>query len=140
MSDQFDAAAKDELNKKLVWSSEYSVGVTELDHDHMMVFNAINHFKNGIRLKFESDFVESLFTVLLDHADGHFRAEEQHMAKIGYAGLEAHKAEHQAMKQELDDLYANFQAGDAASVAELVAFLNSWWVRHIIEDDAKYKI
>jgi hemerythrin len=139
MNYQFDAAAKDELNKNLVWSSEYSVGVTELDHDHMMVFNAIDHFKNGIRLKYEIDFVESLFTVLLEHADAHFRAEEQHMAKIGYAGLEAHKAEHQAMKRELDELYAKFQAGDATSVGDLVAFLNSWWLRHITEDDAKYK-
>ncbi len=82
MNYQFDAAAKDELNKNLVWSSEYSVGVTELDHDHMMVFNAINHFKNGVRLKFEIDFVETLFTTLLEHADSHFRAEEQHMANI----------------------------------------------------------
>jgi hemerythrin len=139
MDYQFDAAAKDELNKTLVWSSEYSVGVTELDHDHMMVFNAINQFKNGIRLKYEIDFVEQLFTMLLEHADAHFRAEEQHMAKIGYAGLEPHKAEHQAMKQELDKLYAKFQAGGAAAVGDLLVFLNSWWLRHITEDDAKYK-
>ena len=86
MNYQFDAAAKEELNKNLVWSSEYSVGVTELDHDHMMVFNAINHFKNGVRLKFEIDFVKTLFTTLLEHADFHFRAEEQHMANIGTPG------------------------------------------------------
>ncbi len=127
------------MNKNLVWSSEFSVGVAELDHDHMMVFNAINHFKNGVRLKFEIDFVETLFTTLFEHADSHFRAEEQHMANINYAGLKAHKAEHQAMKRELDELYAKFQAGGAAAVGELAAFLNSWWLRHITEDDAKYK-
>ena len=43
------------------------------------------------------------------------------------------------MKRELDELYAKFQAGGAAAVGELAAFLNSWWLRHITEDDAKYK-
>ena len=43
------------------------------------------------------------------------------------------------MKRELDGLYAKFQSGGAAAVGKLAAFLNSWWLRHITEDDAKYK-
>ena len=81
----------------------------------------------------------ALFTMLLQHSGVHFRAEEQHMEDIGYAGLETHKGEHQAMKKELEGLYVKIRAGGPTSMRELVSFLNGWWLRHIIEDDTKYK-
>jgi len=60
------------------------------------------------------------------------------MEEVGFAELEAHKAEHQKMKKQLDALHAQFTIDDPASIRELLSFLNNWWLRHITEEDTKY--
>ena len=130
------------LTRSLPWDEKYSVGNDRLDTDHVFIFNVIERFKNAVRLELEDDYVNLLFSQILEHAGSHFGAEERYMEEIGYPGLENHRRRHGEMMAELKRLRGRCETPRAdrqETLIDLVSFLNNWWLRHIMENDMDYK-
>jgi len=53
-------------------------------------------------------------------------------------GFETHKAEHQALVEQVVKLQGKLKAGKASISFELMHFLKIWLTKHIIESDKQY--
>jgi len=83
------------MNKKLFLPNALNVGVEEIDSEHRVLVDLINH---GISLWNEGErdsakFAE-IFTEFVDRLSLHFHEEELLMARVNYPELKQHAGQH----------------------------------------------
>lgn len=119
----------------LVWQDSFSIGVEAIDTDHK---NLVSHLdKLTDRMLTQGD-VDEVLTKLLDYSVYHFRREEAVMEACGYPSLEEHRANHRDLAARANDLAHRWRnSRDPQVVHELLKFLRTWLVEHIIKEDAK---
>lgn len=120
------------------WRPEYSVGDDAFDADHKIIFDLIGVFRDTAKDEDIVSLLDIAFNKLMDYMDEHFAREEQFMREINYPAINAHHAQHGEMETQLRSLYERHNAGDTAVAADMIAFLDSWWHRHILEEDMAY--
>ena len=72
---------------------------------------------------------------LSQYTNDHFNHEEQVMQQHGYPRFDAHKALHDGLRRRTADLRTH---ADVITEADLLQFVNEWWLEHIQGDDKKY--
>jgi len=121
--------------KDLIWDNSLSVDVEEIDDEHrrlMTLFNILNHaVVDGEAI----NYIEAVFEELISCTIWHFRHEERLMLKYGYAGFEAHKAEHQSLIESSRALQGRFQRNENSSSINELEFLEHWLTGHILGED-----
>lgn len=122
--------------KKIEWSSEYSVGISSIDEEHLRLINLINKLNEGISKKESKNLLEPIFDQLIEYTLEHFKNEEELMKNSNYCELEEHKIEHKKLMQTVMDLNKEKFYIFPQNVSE---FLNSWLINHILNCDIKYK-
>ena len=68
----------------------------------------------------------------------HFEYEEKYFARHKYPDTEAHKAEHKALADQVNEKVVKFNAGELELTTDLVDFLGNWLRNHIRGTDMKY--
>ena len=86
-----------------------------------------------------SEAISELLARLTDYANDHFRAEEQLLEEYAYPDLADQKEEHKAYRLKIVALCQVTISHEASVPAELLKFMNDWWVNHILETDMKYR-
>ncbi len=125
----------------LTWQNKFSVGIKGIDRDHKILFDLVGQFHDAYAMGKGSDALESLFEILLDYTDNHFRREETLMRDNGYPGLEGHIKSHQDLRNEVEGMHQRFINGDQGQIClDLLGFLNNWLTFHILETDMAYRI
>lgn len=120
------------------WTDEYSVGVEEIDNQHRTLFELINRlFMAAVNREHESAIPEIL-AVLIDYTRTHFSLEEELLADVGYADLEAHHEEHLRFIEKMETVTRKYQEGKVVTF-ELINFLKRWLKEHILETDQHYR-
>ncbi len=120
------------------WSAEFSVGIPEIDEQHMMLFSLLNQLGAAIHEKHGSSACTRILDELVEYTRLHFALEESLMRLSGYPGLEAHKRLHRDLIDDVGVLRAKVQQGKAAISFELMQFLRRWLTRHILQSDQEY--
>ena len=123
-----------EINK-LIWKeNEYSVGHTEMDDQHKMIFSIINDLfsKENGSAKSKID----VLTQLIDYSNVHFSSEEEMLNDISYAERFEHALLHDEYNKKL--VYFLEHINDI-SIEEIYEYARHWWSSHILVDDMKYK-
>jgi len=124
----------------IVWATDYGVGVDRLDADHIMIFSLINHIDEVHQSGSDEGAISRILKLLIDRAVAHFAREEMMMRKNGYPGLEAHRAEHQKIVDELLPLYNAYQENPRPEISsEIIQVLSSWLEHHILQSDMRYR-
>ncbi len=119
------------------WTSEYSVGVGEIDEQHKMLFDLINQlFLSALNREHESAISEIL-DVLIDYTRTHFTLEEQLLTEAGYPVLASHHQQHLRFVEKMEAVAAKFCEGKIVTY-ELINFLKHWLKEHILETDMGY--
>jgi hemerythrin len=85
----------------LAWSEEYALGIPRIDEHHRELFRCIGALHEALMAGQPSGEVTRILDFLADYTQYHFRAEEELMAQHGYAFLPQHRAEHQALVQQV---------------------------------------
>ncbi len=127
------------MTAKLVWKSEYSVGVAELDNQHKQLMSIINKLSTD---KCDSAMMIWVFEELEAYTKEHFVAEEKMLKKAGYPELYEHKKEHRAFEQWLSAVRQTYSVGVTSPTLlseSINAFLRDWLVNHILSSDMAYK-
>jgi hemerythrin len=84
------------------------------------------------------DRIMELLDELKEYTQLHFATEEKYMKEINYAGLKEQQIAHEQFIKKLDDYNLNtIDDNQDASIRDLLEFLNSWLVNHIINMDKK---
>ena len=114
------------------WTPSLAVGVPEIDAQHQELFRRAEQLIAGLRGGDRTE-VPPLIRFLSEYSREHFASEERFMHEIGYPGLEAHRAAHEAFREGLAEMTADFQRkGPTALVALTVHnWLSDWLRRHV---------
>lgn len=117
------------------WTPALGTGVSLIDEQHKALFQWLAELENAA-----SDgrtlFGVFVLTRLKHYVREHFAAEEALMKSAGYAGLEAHAAEHAIFRARLAELQLKSIAQDVSS--DTVEFLKDWLINHISVTDMAY--
>lgn len=122
---------------RFVWSDQYALGVHEMDGEHKILIEKINHFAQGIEERRSLHQLKGLFQDLGAYVEEHFGHEENFMESIQYPDLKNHKVIHKNLISRLGHFADEMRAG-RLDHDKLIQFLNDWLIQHILGVDMKY--
>ena len=125
--------------EKIHWDDSFSVGEALLDRQHQLVIGAINELIGGLAGSGEPRTLDQLLDTLSGYARTHFETEEKLLKERGYPDLEAHLRAHRAFRRQVAAFCMESLEGHAAVPLEILAYLRSWWVDHILVEDMQYR-
>lgn len=126
------------LNDTLVrWEESYRLGLDEIDDQHKMLFDIMNHLWKAIVRRAGAEEMASIINDLEQYTISHFTAEEAFMRSHGHSDFAQHKKQHDSFVARLRE--ARLAAGQGRTVdLELLHFLREWLVNHIMVKDRAY--
>ena len=124
----------------IVWNDTYTVGVPEIDEQHMILVHTLN--EAGVKLAHDSrqELLEQITQDLLSYALYHFDTEEGLMQEYGYpdgpgGDMAQHLEQHRTFSAKVVAAREGLKVGTAISPADLLDFLNTWLINHILNTD-----
>jgi hemerythrin len=126
----------------IIWKEEFSVGVKEIDEQHIQLFDIAGRAYELLRNDMQVDKYDGIIEILeelKEYAVYHFKFEEEYMASISYAKFLSHKVLHDDFIEkvssidlrQLDDNQGQYLMG-------ILEFVMKWIEGHILGQDKKY--
>jgi hemerythrin len=122
----------------LNWSDKYSVGVQQLDTQHMQLVETLNALHDGMMNGQAQNVTGPLLMRLLDYTSNHFAAEEKLLTASRYPALSKHKNEHAALTKQVEAFMDRYDRGELTLNIQLLHFLRDWLMNHILKEDKEY--
>lgn len=120
------------------WRREFETGIAEVDHEHRELVDLINQLHEGMRAGSGEDQVRRFLGEVFARISAHFALEETVMRKHRYDEYAAHKAEHEALLDEIRDIMDDFEGGAYADAEQALATaVRDWFVNHFKTKDAR---
>lgn len=123
--------------KLIAWEDNYSIGMNEIDEQHQVLFDIINHLWEEVISRDRGAKVLSTLEELERYTVTHFTAEETFMRTHDYSGFEAHKKQHDGFIGRLRKEREAVEAGAPVSL-DMINFLKDWLINHILVQDKTY--
>ena len=117
---------------KLVWSEDFSVGVSMLDRDHKVLFKLMNSLVDLGELSSSSEEISDALTAMTEYASSHFEREEEYMRAIGFLDIERHAQEHIYFGETTVTFCLEILDGGGGIPERMLDYLRHWWVDHIL--------
>ena len=125
--------------KNIIWSDQYSVGVSELDKQHKQIINVINELNDNLDLSSQSGQLHNILGRIIIYAQNHLEYEENLLRENDYPDLANHLSKHRDYTKTVSDFAVEILEYREELPTKLLEFLNKWWVNHILKEDMKYK-
>lgn len=124
----------------IVWNDALVTGIDIIDEQHQILINLFNEANTKLTANNNADFLEQITRDLLSYALYHFETEEELMQKYGYSeektgDIERHIRQHRSFSAKAVAVHNDIKAGILISREDLLAFLNSWLINHILNTD-----
>lgn len=120
------------------WHEDFRTGITSLDHEHFEMIELLNEMAESVLPEAEPERVSSFLGEVYAKIQAHFALEERIMRESRYAGLSAHKADHERLLDELRDIMESHGADASFDYrGALSRQLRDWFMIHFHEHDAK---
>ncbi len=121
------------------WKEEYSIGVQEIDQQHMQLVRVISSFNDSISDHSSSLNREmgSILVFLVNYTHYHFSSEEAFMARIHYPELNHHKTAHAQLVSQLKEVLEKLKTHQSYKPIQFYYFLMKWLTDHIAGEDHK---
>lgn len=132
------------IHKKLAarhyieWKDEYSVGIDSIDQQHKKLLSLINQLQTAVDYSTGEEFEREALDALVDYTKTHFTYEEGLMKQNGYPDFEPHKAQHEKMIKEVEDVLDEYEEDHDQAMEHGSRFLKNWLVNHINGTDKEY--
>ena len=121
------------------WSEEYSIGLSEIDQQHMALIELMNDLWRAIASNAPVEVSERLLERLEHYTVAHFGAEETMMRALEYPGFPAHKLSHAKFVHRLQEERQQLLQGKKLSL-DILNFLRDWLISHIQVSDRAYAV
>ena len=122
----------------LEWKDEYSVGIDSIDQQHRRLVNLINQLHTAVTYSTGEEFEREALDELVDYTKTHFSYEEGLLEQNGYPDFDAHKAQHVAMIQKVDEVLTEYQKDQDTAMNNALSYLSDWLINHINGTDKQY--
>lgn len=124
----------------LQWTEKMSVGVEALDDDHKKLLGMVNDLSDAVRGEGSPQTIQRILRELVSYVDYHFEAEERLMRLARYENFEAHRATHNRLRVQAQEMAQRYQAQPTRQNGlKILDFLSDWLMRHILRDDMAYR-
>ena len=120
------------------WDKSFSVGVREMDEQHVVLIDLINTFYDRIGKGERKENFSTLLQGLKEYAEMHFIVEEDYMLLFGFDGYQEHKNEHDKFLEKVEEFEAKLMQGELLLSYDVLSFLSLWLVDHMKGVDKKY--
>ena len=120
------------------WDDSLSVGIEEIDEQHKVLVDLVNKMHEAIHQRHGSDVVIGILKDLAEYTRIHFAVEESLMRILNYPDYDDHKQIHEELLHTVQDLQEKVASGKKSIGFELMHFLKTWLVKHIMEEDMQY--
>ena len=117
------------------WNQDLSVGNAFIDGDHQKLIAMINSFHEAMEQGRGNAVVGKVLNNLVIYTREHFGREEAEMTRIRYPQQAAHKAEHDKLMREVQELQSGFDGGNTMLTIRISKFLRDWLLTHIKQTD-----
>lgn len=124
---------------EIIWNESFSVGVQELDNQHKKLIKILNKLIKMANAEVFSETVSDTLTEMTKYAAIHFETEEKLMKKFNYPDFDAHKEQHKAFQKKTVGFCMYAMAYKSSVPTDILTFLMTWLVNHILVSDMKYK-
>jgi hemerythrin len=120
------------------WRKEFATGVAEVDHEHRELVDLINQLHAQLGGDTSKETVSRFLGEVFARISAHFALEETVMRKHRYDEYQAHKAEHEALLDEIRDIMDDYEAGAYRDAGQALATtVRDWFVNHFKTKDAR---
>ena len=119
------------------FSDDLRVGHEEIDRQHASLFDAVNRLHDAMRAGNSRQEQGEILGFLRAYTIEHFETEEAYMLETAYPELATHKARHDELVQQVNDLEMKYAAGSMTLSIMTMHFLKDWLAKHISEEDRK---
>jgi len=123
---------------QLAWKERFAIHYQELDEQHRGFFDLLNELLARLGVPGSRVDLTPAFQRLTSYALNHFAREEFYMAHSGFAGLAGHRQAHARFVYQLLEFNRRFRPSDPLLLNELVEFLRTWLIEHIIGLDFEF--
>ncbi|MDY0241312.1 MAG: bacteriohemerythrin [Rhodospirillaceae bacterium] len=124
----------------IAWRNEMEIGVPMIDADHKVLIALLNQIHSCLGHPEERTNMDSVLSSLLDYTAYHFRREEIFQEAVGYPGLAKHRAEHESLTIQVEELNHRYRLQpDSVRARDLLTFLKRWLIDHILIADMAFK-
>ena len=121
----------------LQWKDSYSVGVAAVDYEHRELIDLINRLHDAMTARGAPLTASGFFGDLIKAISAHFALEERFMREHEYDQLAQHKADHERLLDEINDIADDFDRDETIEHDALAARLDAWFSRHFETHDAR---
>jgi hemerythrin-like metal-binding protein len=122
----------------IVWTDKLVTGIAKIDEQHQILVNLFNEANAKLTANNNVEFVEKITRDLLSYALYHFETEEELMQEYGYIeDADIHIGQHRSFSAKVVAMRNDIKAGILISREDLLSFLNSWLIDHILNTDKK---
>jgi hemerythrin len=120
------------------WNEQFSTGIASIDAQHQGLFSIGAELNAAMKAGQGKERMGRILTRLVQYTAAHFAYEERLMQLHRYPDYAAHKAEHDALTQQVSQFYQEFQSGQIAISVRLLTFVENWLQHHIGKSDQGY--
>jgi len=123
----------------IVWHDKLVTGIGKIDEQHQILVNLLNEANIKLTPNNNAKFLEEITRNLLSYALYHFETEEELMQKYGYIeDSDAHIRQHRSFSAKVVAVRNDIKTGIPISREDLLSFLNSWLINHILNTDKQF--
>lgn len=130
----------EELEKSypFAWSEEFSLGIPNIDVQHMAFVSFINDAYRSATIPGRIGELRTVLENLIQYAKIHFGYEERLIDEHKYPHAEKHKKEHWEFVVRVEQLMKEDISGDSDAHLATCLFMKDWLIHHIGGSDRKY--
>ena len=121
------------------WRDTYSLGIASLDDQHKGLLQQMNILHDAMSVGKAKEVLNQTFQMLIDYTLIHFKSEEIFFSRYDYSKMEKHMLEHEFFVKKVYDLKAHYDNARFLVCFEVLSFLKTWFVNHILGSDMEYR-
>ncbi len=125
--------------RRFKWTDKYRIGIEEIDHQHMEIFDAINKlYEHLTSSSGDNSGFETVLLKLKKYIDNHFSTEMKYFVIFNYHNLSHHNKEHQQFSEKIMS-YCNMDILSNKDKHDLYYILETWFEKHILNSDMDFR-
>lgn len=124
------------------WREEFSIGVKEIDEQHMKLFEIANRAYELLKDEWRDDKYDGIVRILdelKEYTVYHFRFEEAYQMSIKYPKFLSHKIMHDDFIEKINSVdLEKVDENQGQYLLEILDFVVKWIQEHILGQDKKF--
>lgn len=120
------------------WKDEFRTGIASVDHDHQTLIYLLNEIAEQVSESADHETVQEFLGEVYARIKVHFALEERLMRQAGYDEYVRHKAEHDRLLDQINEIIKRHSEGSLTYYRnELSTRLGDWFAIHFKTTDAR---